>query len=238
MFSRIDLGDIAVDVFHKDIKNIHLSVNPPAGKVRISAPMGMELDIVRVFAISKLSWIKKARKKMLEQERETPREYLERESHYLWGKRYLMTIIEENKPPEVSLAHNTLILTVRPGATEDKRQAVVDEWYRNQLRKKAAPLISKWESRLEVKVNRLFVQRMKTRWGSCNPQRGYVRLNTHIAKKPAHCLEYLIVHEMLHILEPTHNARFKMLMEKYMPQWEFHRKMLNRLPVSHVDWRY
>lgn len=238
MISRIELGDISVDVLHKDIKNIHLSVNPPDGKVRISAPLRMELDTIRVFAISKLAWIKKEQKKMLEQERETPREYLERESHYLWGKRYLMKIVEKNKTPNVVLAHDAMILTIRPGATEEKRQAVVDEWYRAQLREKAAPLITQWESYLEVKVNRLFVQRMKTRWGSCNPEKGYIRLNTHIAKKPSKCLEYLIVHEMLHMLEPTHNARFKILMERFMPQWEVHRHLLNRLPVSHEDWRY
>lgn len=238
MVSKIELGEISVDVSHKDIKNIHLSVNPPYGHVRISAPKRMALDSIRIFAISKLDWIKKERRKMQEQERETPREYLERESHYLWGKRYLMTIVEEDKVPEVRLGHKEIVLQVRPGATEEKKRAVVDEWYRARLREKVIPLIAKWEPRLAVKVNKLFIQRMKTRWGSCNPQKGYVRLNTHIAKKPEQCLEYLLLHEMLHIIEPTHNERFKTLLERFMPHWEHYRRILNQLPVSHESWRY
>ena len=238
MVSRIDLGEIPIDVVRKDIKNIHLSVNPPDGKVRISAPSRIDLDTLRVFAISKLAWIKKEQRKMREQERETPREYVERESHYLWGKRYLMDIVEVEQPPSVEVKHKKLVLSVRPGASEQKRREVMDEWYRVCLREKAAPMISKWESRLNVKVKRLFVQRMKTRWGSCNPERGYVRINTHVAKKPAECLEYLIVHEMLHMIEPTHNANFIALLEKHMPQWEHLRRLLNRLPVSHEEWRY
>lgn len=238
MVSRIDLGEIPIDVVRKDIKNIHLSVNPPDGKVRISAPSRIDLDALRVFAISKLAWIKKEQRKMREQERETPREYVERESHYLWGKRYLMDIVEVEQPPSVEIKHKKLVLSVRPGASEQKRREVMDEWYRVCLRKKAAPMISKWESRLNVKVKRLFVQRMKTRWGSCNPERGYVRINTHVAKKPSECLEYLLVHEMLHMIEPTHNANFIALLEKHMPQWEHLRRLLNRLPVSHEEWRY
>ncbi|WP_419788124.1 M48 family metallopeptidase [Pseudodesulfovibrio sp.] len=238
MVSRIDLGEIPIDVVRKDIKNIHLSVNPPDGKVRISAPSRIGLDTLRVFAISKLAWIKKEQRKMREQERETPREYIERESHYLWGKRYLMDVVEAEQSPSVEIKHKKLVLSVRPGAPEKKRREVIDEWYRASLREKAIPMISKWESRLGVKVNRLFVQRMKTRWGSCNPERGYVRINTHVAKKPAKCLEYLIVHEMLHMIEPTHNANFIALLEKHMPQWEQLRRLLNRLPVSHEEWRY
>jgi len=238
MVSRIDLGEIPVDVVRKDIKNIHLSVNPPDGRVRISAPLRLDLDTIRVFAISKLAWIKKEQRKMREQERETPREYLERESHYLWGRRYLMEIVEAERPPFVSLKHKVMVLSVRPGTSEENRKKVVDEWYRARLREKAEPLIAEWEPRLGVKVNRLFIQRMKTRWGSCNSDRGYVRLNTHVAKKPIKCLEYLLVHEMLHIIEPTHNAYFKALLEKHVPQWEHLRRLLNRLPVSHEEWGY
>lgn len=238
MVSRINLGEISVDVARKNIKNIHLSVNPPDGKVRISAPVWLDQESIRLFAISKLDWIKKEQRKMRRQERETPREYLERESHYLWGRRYLMKIVEAETAPSVEINHNAMVLTVRPGASQPKRREVVDEWYRARLREKAEPLILEWEPRLGVKVNRLFIQRMKTRWGSCNPDRGYVRLNTHIAKKPVQCLEYLVVHEMLHILEPTHNANFTAMLEKHIPQWEHLRRLLNRLPVSHEDWKY
>lgn len=238
MVSTIMLGEIPVDIVRKEIKNIHLSVNPPDGKVRISAPLWADLDNIRLFAISKLDWIKKEQRKMREQERETPREYLERESHYLWGKRYLMKIIEADASPSVEIKHNAMVLTVRPGTSEAKRRDVVGEWYRARLREKAQPIIDEWEPRLGVKVERLFVQRMKTRWGSCNPERGYIRLNAHVAKKPVQCLEYLVVHEMLHILEPTHNANFTAMLERHMPQWEHLRHLLNRLPVSHEDWKY
>lgn len=238
MFMQIELGDIKVDVVFKDIKNVHLSVHPPNGRVRIAAPSHMNPDIVRVFAISKLHWIRQQQKKIQAQERETPREYLDRESHYLWGKRYLLKIVEENARPEVKLKHGNMILRVRPGTDEARRQVIVEEWYRAQLRKAVMPLITKWEPLMGVKVEQLFVQRMKTRWGSCNPKSGNIRLNTDLAKKPRECLQYILVHEMVHLLEPTHNARFASLMDSFVPQWQFHREELNRLPVRHEHWDY
>ncbi len=238
MGTQINLGDIQVDVVLKDIKNIHLSVYPPTGRVRISAPERMSLDTIRVFAISKLDWIKQQQQKLQAQEREAPREYLDRESHYVWGKRYLLRVIEADEAPSVELSHRHLLLRVRPGADEAKKQAVVEEWYRAQLKEAAPPLIAKWERLLGVTVQRFFVQRMKTKWGSCNPKAGNIRLNTDLAKKPPECLEYIIVHEMVHLLEPTHNARFVALMDHYLPKWQFYRDELNRLPVSHERWTY
>jgi predicted metal-dependent hydrolase len=235
---RINLGDITADVVFKDIKNIHLSVHPPDGKVRISAPSRMNLDTIRVFAISKLAWIKQQQKKLREQERETPREYLERESHYVWGRRYLLTIVENNEAPGVELRHSRMLLRIRPGTTEAKRQALVEAWYREQIRKAVPPLIAGWEPLLEVKVGRFFVQHMKTRWGSCNPGNGTIRLNTELAKKPRECLEYIVVHEMAHLSEPTHNARFIALMEQFLPDWRLRRDQLNQLPVRHEEWEY
>ena len=238
MVTQLQLGDIAVDVVLKDIKNIHLSVYPPAGRVRISAPRRMSLDTIRVFAISKLAWIKQQQAKLREQERETPREYLDRESHYLWGKRYLLTLVESDEAPSVELKHRRMILTVRPGTDEEKKQAIVDACYRDQLKKALPPLIAKWEPLIGVKVVRFFVQRMKTKWGSCSKGTRSIRLNTDLAKKPRDCLEYIVVHEMLHLLEPTHNARFLALMDRFMPNWRLRRDQLNRLPVRHEEWRY
>ena len=234
----IDLGGIEVDVVKKDIKNVHLSVYPPTGRVRISAPLRMSGDTIRLFAISKLPWIKQQRRKVTDQEREPPREFLERESHYVWGRRYLLKVIELDAQPAVELNHNRLVLRIRPESAEDKRQAVLDEWYRAQLKVAVVPLIAKWEPLMGVRVGRIFVQRMKTKWGSCTPGARNIRLNTELAKKPPECLEYIVVHEMAHIVEPTHNARFMALMELYMPGWQFYREMLNRLPVRHETWTY
>lgn len=238
MTSQIELGDITVDVVLKDIKNVHLSVYPPTGRVRISAPRRMSLDTIRVFAISKLDWIKQQQAKLREQERETPREYVERESHYVWGKRYLLTVIESDEPPSVELKHSRMLLRVRPGTDEEKRQEIVEEWYREQLKEAVPPLLERWQPRLGVQVERWFVQRMKTRWGSCNHKARTIRLNTELAKKPAECLEYIVVHELVHLLEPTHNARFLALMDQFMPKWQLHRQVLNRLPVRQERWSY
>ena len=238
MVTQIAFGDITVDVVLKDIKNIHLSVYPPSGRVRIAAPSRMQLDTIRVFAISKLGWIKQQQQKLQTQERETPREYVDRESHYVWGKRYLLRVIEGDEAPSVALQYNRMILRVRPGTDAKKKQAVVEAWYRQQLKTAVPPLLARWEPLIGVKVERFFVQRMKTKWGSCNHGARSLRLNTELAKKPRECLEYVVVHEMTHLLEPTHNARFVALMDQYIPQWRFYRDQLNRLPVSHEDWAY
>jgi len=238
MISKIELGDITVDVVLKDIKNVHLSVYPPVGRVRISAPKRMSLDTIRVFAISKLDWIKQQQAKLRAQERETPREYLDRESHYLWGRRYLLTVIENDAPPAIELKHRRMILRVRPGTGQGKREALVEEWYREQLKEAVPPLLERWEPLLDVKATRWFVQRMKTKWGSCNHKSGTIRLNTELAKKPPECLEYIVVHELVHLLEPTHNARFIALMDRFMPKWQLHREELNRLPLRRERWSY
>jgi predicted metal-dependent hydrolase len=238
MVTMIELGEISVEVVKKDIKNLHLSVYPPAGRVRISAPLRMNLDTIRVFAISKLGWIKQQQRKLREQERETPREYLDRESHYVWGKRYLLKVIEGDESPTLELKHSEMHLRVRPGTGDGKRQAIVEEWYREQVKKAVPSLITKWEPLVGVKVERFFVQRMKTKWGSCNPDAKSIRLNTELAKKPPRCLEYIAVHEMVHLLESTHNSRFLALMDQFMPHWRFCCAELNRLPVRHEDWAY
>lgn len=238
MVTQVQLGDIAVDVIQKDIKNIHLSVHPPTGRVRISAPHRMNLDTIRVFAISKLAWIKQHQQNVRAQDRETPREYLDRESHYVWGRRYLLEQIEAAAAPRIELSHSRLRLQIRPGTSPAKKEAIVDEWYRALVKESAPPLVVKWEKLMGVRVEKFFVQRMKTKWGSCTPASRTIRLNSELAKKPRECLEYIVVHEMTHLLEPTHNRRFVTLMDQFLPKWEFHRETLNRLPVRHETWVY
>jgi len=238
MVSRLKLGDIEVDVMFKNIRNVHLSVHPPTGRVRISAPARMQLGTIRVFAVSKLGWIKQQQNKLRGQERETRREYVDRESHYFWGQRYLLKIVQGDALPEVEVKHRVLLLRVRPGTDHEKKQAIMEGWYREQIKQAAYPLITKWQPILSVEVSRVFVQRMKTKWGSCNADNRSIRLNMNLAKKPRECLEYLIVHEMVHLLERKHNDRFKGLMDSSMPHWRLHRDELNRAPLAHETWVY
>jgi predicted metal-dependent hydrolase len=238
MVTQLKLGDIAVDVILKDIKNVHLSVYPPNGSVRISAPSRMSVDTIRVFAISKLGWIKQQQKKLRGQERETPREYLDRESHYVWGKRYLLKIVEEDAVPEVKLMHSKMLLRVRPGTTDEMKQAIIARWYREQIKAAVPALIAKWQPKMGVKIERFFVQQMKTKWGSCNSRNLSIRLDTDLAKKPPECLEYIVVHEMAHLLVRHHNNCFSSLMGKCLPHWKLLRQALNNAPLAHVDWAY
>ncbi len=198
-----DLFEIAIE--RKKIKNMYLKVYSPEGDVRISAPKQMQLETIRLFAIAKLPWIKRQRQKIQTRKRETPRDYINQESHYLWGDRHLLKIIEADESPKISLDHQTLLLQVRPHTSPEKKQAMVSQWYREQLKQAIPPLIHKWEPLMNVKVNKFFVQKMKTRWGSCNITKGNIRLNTELAKKPRACLEYVVVHEMTHLLEASHN---------------------------------
>ena len=227
-----------MDVELKDIKNVYLSVYPPTGRVRITAPKHMNLDTVRVFAISKLAWIQKQQKKHRVQERETFREYLDRESHYVWGKRYLLRIVEVDAAPAVELNARNMILRIRPAASAEAREAIVSKWYREQLKAAVPALLAKWEPIIGVSVERFFVQKMKTKWGSCNPARRSIRLNTDLTKKPAYFLEYVLVHELTHLLERTHNHRFTALMDQFMPQWRDCREMLNTSPLTNEYWDF
>ena len=238
MIEQIELGDISVDVQFKDIKNVHLSVYPPTGRVRISAPKRMSLDTVRVFAISKLDWIKAQQRKLVAQEREAPREFLERESHYLWGKRYLLELRVAKGKSKVEITHKKIVISSPKALSLERLRALMDEQYRAVLREKASELVAQWENRLEVRVNQLFIQRMKTKWGSCNPSARNIRLNLDLAKKAPECLEYIVLHEMLHFFIPNHGPKFVELMDRHMPNWRQIRYKLNETPLSHVDWTY
>ena len=237
MYEIISLGDTNINVVRKPVKNIYLTVQPPDGEIRISAPPEITSEKIRLFALSKLSWIKKQQQKLQAQERETPREYINRESHYVWGERYLLKTIEKNQPPQIDIQHKTLVLQVRPEAPLEKKEAILYHWYREQIKQSIPPLLAKWEKLMDVKVNKFFVQRMKTKWGSCNPNARNIRFNSELAKKPHECLEYVLVHEMTHLIEPSHNHYFISLMDSFIPHWRHYQQMLNRLPIGHEDWK-
>lgn len=232
----LDLGELHAEVTRKAIKHVHLSVLPPTGKVRVAAPQSMPLDTIRLFVVGKLGWIRSQQRKLQAQARETPREFLNKESHYLWGKRYLLEITRADAAPAVSLSPRKLHLQVRPHADRSRCEEVIDAWYRQQVREAVPALLDKWEPMLGVKANRVFVQRMKTKWGSCTPESGYIRLNTDLAKKPRECLEYVVVHELVHLLEPTHNGRYIALLDLYLPNWPHVRRLLNELPLAAASW--
>ncbi len=237
MTETIQLGDIAVAVTRKDVKHVHLSVHPPEGHVTLVAPKSTRPEVARAYAASKLGWIRDQQAKLRAQARETPREFVERESHYLWGRRYLLSVREEEAKPSVRLSHRRITLTVRPGSTLEKRESVMQEWHRSLLHEAVPELVRKWEATLGVKVTGYFLQRMKTKWGGCNHRAGNIRLNTELVKKPKELLEYVVVHEMLHLIAPTHSDKFLALLTKHYPTWREVRAELNELPLGAETWK-
>lgn len=236
MSETIQLGDIAIAVTRKAIKHVHLSVHPPEGRVTLVAPTETRLEVARAYAISKLGWIREQQAKLEAQARETPRQFVERESHYLWGRRYLLSIEERDVRPGVKLDHKRITLTVRPGSDQARRAKLMHAWHRRLLHEAIPPLIEKWEPRLGVNVAGYFLQRMKTKWGSCNSRAGTIRLNTELVKKPKDLLEYIIVHEMVHLIEPTHSDRFIAILDEHYPTWREARAELNELPLTAEAW--
>lgn len=230
---QISVSDLVIDVDRKDIKNIHLGVYPPDGRVRIAAPLRVNDEAVRLFAISKISWIKKHQANFKAQERQSKREFVSGESHYFQGKRYLLNVIYHQGKSKVQVRNNTYIdLYVREGSDEAQRQKVMMNWYRQQLKKAIPLLIEKWAAILDVPVNDWGVKQMKTKWGTCNIEAKRIWLNLELAKKAPNCLEYVVVHEMTHLLERHHNERFTMLMNRFLPDWRFYKDELNRSPLG------
>lgn len=236
MSETIQLGDIAITVTRKDIKNVHLTVHPPDGRVTLAAPSNTRLDVARAYAISKLLWIRTQQEKLANQVRETPRQFITRESHSVWGRRYLMTVKYLEAKPSVVLSNKRITLIVRPGSSAEKRAAVMHTWHKSLLHAAIPPLIQQWERKLKVRVSGYFLQRMKTKWGSCNHTAGHIRLNTELVKKPKDLLEYVIVHEMMHLIEPTHSERFIAMLDTHYPGWREARAELNELPLSAENW--
>ena len=227
---QIILDDICIDVLYKKIKNLYIVINPPLGKVRISAPKRMSDKTVETFATSKLEWIKKHQAKFLQQKQQLPLKYLNNEKHYFKGKHYTLNIINHNAPPKVELANESQInLYLRKRSSLEKRERVMAEWYREQLKAMIPDIIEKWQRIIGVKVKSWGIKQMKTRWGTCNIKTHRIWLNLELAKKPEYCLEYIVIHEMLHLLERKHNNRYKTYMDKFIPQWRIYEKELNCL---------
>jgi len=237
MSETLQLGELSIELTRKAVKHVHLSVHPPEGRVGLVAPTGTRTAVARAYAISKLAWIRAQRARFAEQARETPRRFVGRESHYLWGRRYLLAVEHQDARPRVRLDHRRITLVVRPGSTEEVRARVLHEWHKSLLHEAVPPLIAKWEPRLGVRVARYFLQRMKTKWGGCNSCAHHVRLNTELVKKPKDLLEYVIVHEMAHLIEPTHSERFVALLDEHYSTWREARAELNELPLGAERWR-
>jgi predicted metal-dependent hydrolase len=237
MGETLRLGDVVIAVTRKNVKHVHLSVRPPDGRVTLVTPADTRLEVARAYAASKIRWIREQQNKLQGQLRETPRQFIERESHYLWGRRYLMSVVEREGKPAVSLDHSRIVLCVRPGSSQAKRAGVIHEWHKTLLHQEVPALIGRWEPRLDVNVNGYFLQRMKTKWGSCNSAAGTIRLNTELVKKPKDLLEYVVVHEMAHLVEPTHSDRFIAILDEHYPAWRDARAELNDLPLAAETWR-
>lgn len=236
--NTIELGDISLQVLRKNIKNVHLSVHPPQGRVTISAPLSMDLETIRLFGISKLGWIRKQQARMRNQKREAPREYITRESHYYLGKRYLLKVIESKQASRVVLRHDKIEFYVRPKMKRKQKEFLLQFWYRQQLRKIIEPRIEKLEKKLHVRVADVGIRTMKTKWGTCNTKAKRIWLNTELAKKPLESIEYVLVHEMVHLLERKHNKRFIAYMDQFLPKWKYLRDALNRSALGHAEWSY
>ena len=235
----IKVRGVPVEIVRKNIKNLHLGVYPPSGRVRIAAPLRLSDDAVRLAVTTRLGWIRRQQAKFNGQERQSERQMVSGESHYVRGRRYRLDIVEDDASRPISLRNNArLEVPIRLGTSRLDRDIVLQKWYRQQLRNQLPPLIAKWELRIGVKVAECRIKKMKTRWGSCNAAARRIWLNLELAKKRPSSLEYILVHEMVHLLERHHNDRFKNYMDRVMPQWRLYREELNRSPLAHENWSY
>lgn len=235
--STIEVGGIPVEVVRKPIKNLHLSVQPPEGRVRVSVPQRIDDEAVRLAVVSKLRWIRRHQQTFADQPRQSQREMVSGEGHYFMGRRYRLRVLENGGPNRISRKGNSeLTLHVRPGTDRDKREQMLNEWYRRHMKSLIPEIIAEWQPILGVQVADWGIKKMKTRWGSCNIEDRRVWLNLELAKKSPHCLEYVLVHELVHLLERHHNDRFKALMDQFLPQWQLYRDELNESPLAHEDW--
>ena len=232
----LSVSGIDVDVVYKDIKNLHIGVYPPMGRVRVAAPESLDDDQVRLAIVSRLPWIKRQRDQLQAAQRQTIREMVNGESHYVWGSRLRLKVIERPGRAHIEVDGDRLLLFSPTETTTEYRREVLDRWYRDQLRRAIPGLIEKWERKMRVKVPKWSIRRMKTKWGSCNRETGHIWFNVELAKKHPECLEYLAVHEMTHLLERSHGPRFTKLMDKYLPDWRARRERLNEAPLGHEQW--
>ena len=236
---QIEIRGIKVEVVRKDIKNLHVGVYPPSGRVRVATPLRLNDDAVRMAVITRLGWIRRQQDNYENQQRQSEREMVTGESHYVQGHRYLLDVVDHNGPASISIKNNTTLeLKVRPQIGIRRKQAVLQEWYRQRLKAKVPELIAKWEPIIGVRASGWEIRKMKTHWGSCSIENKRIRFNLELAKKSESCLEYILVHEMIHLLERLHNDTFKKHMDHFLPQWRIYRDELNSMPLAHEDWKY
>jgi predicted metal-dependent hydrolase len=236
---HIQVEEICVEVVRKPIKNLHLAVYPPEGRVRIAVPVHLDDEAARMAIVTRLPWVRRKQASVIEQARESEHEMVSGESHYVGGRRYLLEVIDTDERPTVVIKGNkTLQLRVRKSMDCEERRELLDAWYRKRLQERIPELIDHWTPRLGVEVTDWRIKRMKTKWGSCSVNARRIWINLELAKKNDRCLEYIVVHEMMHLHEPHHNDRFRALMTKHMPQWQLHRDDLNRSPLGYEDWTY
>jgi hypothetical protein len=237
--SYLQLGTVEALVVRKPVKNLHLSILPPNGRVRVTAPESMKDDAIRTLLALRLPWIKKQQAKFAGQERQTERGYVSGESHYFFGRKYRLELVYKDEVPAVSLkGKNKIVLQVRPKSSVAKRQEVMVDWYRKALHKVVDDLMAKWQKKIGVKAKGWGIKRMKTRWGTCNHKQARILINLELAKKPIACIEYVIVHELIHIIEKNHNDHFTALLAKHMPKWKSLKEELNRFILSHEEWKH
>jgi len=236
MAERLLIGGFDVEVTKKDIKNIHLTIHPPTGVVKVSAPLDIDTKVIKAFALTKLEWIKRHHQRLANQARESQRELINMESINVWGKQYLVKIESFNGGDFVELKGKNLILRVRKNASTEKKTEIIESWYRDELRKKANKIIAQWEGKIGESVQKLYIQRMKTKWGSCSPASKSIRLNTELVHKDKEALEYVIVHELIHFIESRHNDKFYKLIDSILPKWKSIRQKLNEAPLSYGVW--
>ena len=235
--AHIEIRGIEVEIVRKDIKHLHLGVYPPEGRVRVAAPLRLDDDAVRLAVISRLAWIRRKRAEFEGQDRQSRREFVTGESHYFQGRRYRLDVIESTGPTGIRLRDNAWMeMRVRPDTGRGAREALLYRWYRARLRKCIPEMIAKWEPRIGVKVADWRIRRMKTRWGTCNQDARRIWLNSELAKKPLSCLEYVVLHEMIHLVEPGHTDRFRLLLARAMPGWRMRSDELNRLYLADEAW--
>jgi predicted metal-dependent hydrolase len=236
---HIEIRGLQVEIVRKDIKNLHVGVYPPNGRVRVAAPIRLKIDAVRLAVISRLGWVRRQQAKFQQQERQSQREMVSGETHFVRGRRYRLAVIKSDGTAKVvPRTTRRLELFVRPEDGRESRERVLDRWYRELLRQHTRDLLSKWEPRIGVQVRKWGIRKMRTRWGTCNREAGRIWVNLELAKKPPSCLEFIVVHELIHLLERHHNERFRELMDEALPAWRQYRALLNRAPLGHQSWRY
>lgn len=232
----LTIRGINIDVVYKDIKNLHIGVYPPVGRVRVAAPKRLDEEHIRLAVIQRLPWIKRQRRQLQQATRQSPREMVNGESHYVWGRRHRLKIVERPGRAHVELDSDRLLMYVPEGTPTDARLKLLQDWQRRQLRVAIPPLIDRWQPIVGREVPRWSVRRMKTKWGSCNRETGHIWFNLELAKKHPLCLEYIVVHEMAHLLERNHGERFTKLMDGFMPDWRSRRDQLNTAPLADEQW--